>query len=190
MSILKSTALKNFAARALFVPTYAWNVLLGRVLKQRRWWDYVDDGVILGARPITRDLANLYQEGVRAVINMCQEYPGPVDAYKKLGIEQLWLPTIDFQPPSMEHVVQGVEFIQQVVDRGDKVYVHCKAGRARSATVVLCWLVKHRKMSVEAAQALLLLKRPHVHAKLTERTVVREYAKQLAESAAPAKEDS
>jgi atypical dual specificity phosphatase len=184
MSIIQHPILKSFAARALFLPTYAWNVLLGRVLKHRRWWDYVDDGVILGARPLTRDLANLYREGVRAVINMCQEYPGPVDAYKKLGIEQLWLPTIDFQPPSLKHVSQGVDFIQQVVDRGDKVYVHCKAGRARSATVVLCWLVKHRKMSVVEAQTHLLLKRPHVHARLTERSVVKEYAKQLAEAEA------
>ncbi len=170
---------KSFIARALFWPTYVWNLLLGRVIKHRRWWDYVDEGVILGARPLTRDLANLYQEGVRAVINMCQEFPGPVLEYKKLGIEQLWLPTIDFQPPSLEHVSQGVDFIQKVVERGDKVYVHCKAGRARSATVVLCWLVKHRRMSIAEAQALLLTKRPHVHAKLTERQVVIEYVNRL-----------
>ncbi len=174
--------MKPFVAKAVFWPTYLWNILLGRVLKHRRWWDYVDEGVILGARPMTQDLANLYKEGVRAVVNMCQEYPGPVADYKKLGIEQLWLPTVDFQHPSMEHVSQGVDFIQQVVERGEKVYVHCKAGRARSATVVLCWLVKHRRMTIDEAQALLLVKRPHVHAKLTERNVVKEYVKLLKEA--------
>lgn len=153
--------------------------MLGRVLKHRRWWDYVDPDVILGARPMQRDLKRLYQEGVRGVVNMCQEFPGPVAAYKLLGIEQLWLPTIDFQPPKIEQVVQGVDFIEQVTNRGEKVYVHCKAGRARSATVVLCWLVKHRKMSVDEAQRHLLSCRPHVNPRLTSRAVVLDYIRAL-----------
>ena len=87
---LKSTT-KSLLAAVLFWPTYLWNLLLGRVLNHRRWWDYIDDGVILGARPLNRDLTKLYLEGVRAIINMCEEFPGHVDEYKKIGIEQLWV---------------------------------------------------------------------------------------------------
>ena len=171
--------LRWLVANLLFLPTYAWNIVMGRILKRRRWWDYADPLVILGARPMTRDLQRLYDEGVRGVVNMCQEFPGPLKRYTKLGIEQLWLPTVDFQPPSIEFVGQGVDFIEQVTQRGDKVYVHCKAGRARSATVVLCWLVKHRKMSIAEAQLHLLACRPHVNAKLASRSVVKQYVEAL-----------
>lgn len=164
-----------FVSRSLFIPTFAWNYLLGRVLKRRRWWDFVDPHVILGAMPLKRDVQTMRLQGVRAVINMCKEYPGPTGLYAQNQIEQLWLPTIDFNPPSLEDVARGVEFLQQHVSRNETVYVHCKAGRARSATIVICWLVRYRNMTLEAAQAHLLAARPHVNPKLHERAVVREY---------------
>ena len=109
---------------------------------------------------------------------MCQEYSGPKSEYQRLGIEQLWLPTIDFNPPTFEDVTRGVDFIKKHASLGGKVYVHCKAGRARSATVVICWLVRHRSMALTEAQSHLLLKRPHVNARLSERVVVRQYCGQ------------
>jgi atypical dual specificity phosphatase len=171
--------LKHLFARIAFLPTYAWNILLGRVLRKRRWWDAVDEQVILGARPMPNDVSTLRDLGVRAVVNMCEEFPGPVAAYEQADIEQLWLPTIDFQPPTLTDVSKGVDFIQSNVESGKSVYVHCKAGRARSATVVLCWLVKHRRMTPEQAQAHLLERRPHVNRHLLQREVVQQYVQGL-----------
>jgi len=162
-------------ARSLFLPTFAWNYLLARVLHRRHWWDSVDPDVILGALPLKRDVPELAKLQVRGVINMCQEYPGPKEAYQQHNIEQLWLPTVDFNPPSLEAVQKGVEFLHQKTKQNQRVYVHCKAGRARSATIVICWLVKHRGMSPEQAQAHLLARRPHVNPRLLSRPVVREF---------------
>ncbi len=50
----------------------------------------------------------------------------------------------------------------QVVERGGTVYVHCKAGRGRSASVCMAFLIKHRALSPRAAQRLLTQARPHV----------------------------
>jgi atypical dual specificity phosphatase len=33
---------------------------------------------------------------------MCDEYRGPIEKYRKLGIEELWLPTVDHFEPSFE----------------------------------------------------------------------------------------
>lgn len=164
-----------FFARSLFLPTFAWNYLLARVLHRRHWWDSVDPDVILGALPLKRDVPKLAKLQVRGVINMCQEYPGPKEAYQQHNIEQLWLPTVDFNPPSLEAVQKGVEFLHQKTKQNQRVYVHCKAGRARSATIVICWLVKHRGMSPEQAQAHLLACRPHVNPRLLSRPVVRVF---------------
>ena len=38
---------------------------------------------------------------------MCKEYRGPIKAYRKLGIEQLHLPTIDHTEPSLQDMKVG-----------------------------------------------------------------------------------
>ena len=43
-----------------------------------------------------------YIHKVRSVINLCEEYRGPVNKYKKLGMKQLRLKTIDHFEPSFE----------------------------------------------------------------------------------------
>ena len=168
-------------ARWIYIPTFAWNYLWGRIFKARHWWDTIEPNVMLGARPLRADVARLDHLGVRGVINMCQEYRGPIDLYQQHGIEQLWLPTIDFQPPSLTHVIQGVEFLQAKVSRQETVYVHCKAGRGRSATIVLCWLIQYRGMTAQQAQAKLLECRPHTNRHLDERRVVLEFIEQLSD---------
>jgi len=70
--------MKWLAARIAFLPTLAWNMLLGRVLRLRYWWDAIDESVIVGAFPFTVDAARLADEGVGGVVNTCEEYAGPV----------------------------------------------------------------------------------------------------------------
>ncbi len=171
--------LRRIYARGVFYPTLAWNYTLGRILKVRNWWDRVDPQVIVGAYPFARDAQGLYDAGVRAVVNTCEEYEGPQEEYERLGIEQLRIPTTDFTHPRLEDVAAAVEFIQRHVDEGHTVYIHCKAGRARSATVALCWLMKYRAMTMDEGQAKLLEKRPHVNPRLTQREVVQDYAESL-----------
>lgn len=170
--------LSRWIAQALYWPTFVFNVCLGRFLKVRRWWDTVDEHCILGAVPLAGDPAKLRQLGVTGVVNMCEEYAGPVDEYRGLGIEQLWLPTTDFQHPTKELVERGAEFIERHKQSGGKVYVHCKAGRARSATIVLWWLVRFGGLSPEAAQKRLLDVRPHVLASVYRRPVIQELCKE------------
>jgi atypical dual specificity phosphatase len=166
--------LRRLVAVSLYWPTFAYNVFLGRFLKVRHWWDSVDEHCILGAVPLSGDPQSLKDMGVTGVVNMCEEYSGPKSDYQRLGIEQLWLPTTDFQHPSREMVEQGAEFIQRHKQQGGKVYVHCKAGRARSATVVLWWLVRFGGLTPVDAQQKLLKARPHVHARVYQRPVIQE----------------
>lgn len=166
-------------ARTVWLPTLTWNYILGRVLKLRRWSDRIDEHVIVGAYPFARDVPRLVSEGVKGVVNTCEEYAGPSIRYEAAGIEQLRIPTTDFAHPRLEDVKLAVEFVQKHVEAGESVYIHCKAGRARSATVALCWLIKYRGMSVDGAQKLLLQKRPHVNRRLAERPVVRQFIEDL-----------
>jgi atypical dual specificity phosphatase len=80
----------------LFYPTLLWNVVLSILVPSRRWFDEVDDWVLLGALP-THGLVRRFKEmGVGAVVNMCTETSGPVRLYDELDIEYLRLLTTDF----------------------------------------------------------------------------------------------
>ena len=167
--------LKWLGALLLFPATLAWNFLLGRILKIRNWWDFIDEKVIVGAFPFPFDVDRMAADGVRAVVNTCDEYGGPVSQYQKHSIQQLRIPTIDFTPPCFDDVKKGVAFVSENVEQGNTVYIHCKAGRGRSATVALCWLMADRDMDPWEAQKHLLAHRSHVHSTLPEREVVKQY---------------
>lgn len=166
---------KRLLARSLFLPTLGWNALLGRVLRVRRWWDEIDEAVLMGALPLARDVPALQQAGVGAVVNTCEEYAGPRAAYARAGIVQLRIPTVDFTSPTLESVERGVAFMQDQIRQGRRVYVHCKAGRARSGTVVLCWLIAARGMDPATAQARILQRRPHANPHIARRPVVQKF---------------
>lgn len=159
-------------AKLVYYPTLAYNIFMGRILKVRRWWDRVDPNCVLGAVPLGSDPVRLKELGITGVVNMCEEYAGPVAQYESLGIEQLWLPTTDFQHPTAEMVQQGADFIERHKRQGGQVYVHCKAGRARSATIVLWWLVKYGGMTPQSAQEQLLAVRKHVNPHVFQRPVI------------------
>ena len=161
-------------ARTVFPITLLWNLFNARVLRRRNWWDRVDDSVIIGALPFASQVESLKSLGVVAVVNTCEEYPGPVAAYQKADIEQLRIPTIDFTPPCLEDVERAIEFMDEAAPRGS-IYVHCKAGRARSATIVVCWLIHARGMTPAEAQAHLLTCRQHVNPHIAEREVVKHF---------------
>ena len=94
-------------ARGIYYPTLAWNIALGRLTHIRKWWHRVDEHLILGAVPLGNDIERLADEKVTGVINTCEEFAGPVKQYEKLGVEQLWIPTIDFTPPTLADVGIG-----------------------------------------------------------------------------------
>lgn len=162
-------------ARFLFYPTLILNIVLCKALGLRNWYDQIDECVILGALPSGNGVSELKKMGVRAVLNLCDEYAGPEEAYSANGIKYLRLPTIDYTSPSLETVSEGVSFIERCVSRRDLVYVHCKAGRGRSATVILCWLVKAKKISPLEAMEFLLKRRPQVNKNLHKRRVVGKF---------------
>ena len=173
----KNKMFRRIRAQVIFVPTLLWNLLLGRWLRVRNWWDRIDDTLIVGALPFESDAARLAEEGVVGVVNTCAEYAGPKAAWKEHGIEQFHMPTDDFTHPRIDDVTEAVNFIQRKTAGGGTVYVHCKAGRARSATVAMCWLIRNRNMTPDDVQTLLLEKRPHINPRIKDRPVVRKFVK-------------
>lgn len=63
--------------------------------------------------------------------------------WRAAGVEQLRLSTVDLTGvPSLENLHRGVDFALKYREQGTSVYVHCKAGRSRSATLVAAYLIR------------------------------------------------
>jgi atypical dual specificity phosphatase len=163
-------------SRLLFRPTLYWTLIKTRGLKLEEHWTEIDGTLILGALPMRRELAVFPELHVGGVINMCAEWNGHLSHYHDAGIKQLHLPTPDFTSPDIQAVREGVEFIDQFAKQGQRVYCHCKAGRGRSATIALAWLIHSRGLTPKFAEQQLIARRPQVNRCLSSREVVREFA--------------
>ncbi|KAM0863529.1 hypothetical protein ACQ4PT_044544 [Festuca glaucescens] len=147
-------ALVGAGARVLFYPTLLYNVLRNQFEAEFRWWDRVDQCILLGAVPFPSDVPRLKQLGVQGVVTLNEPYETlvPMSLYQAHGIDHLVIATRDYCfAPSLEDICRAIEFIHCNASQGGTTYVHCKAGRGRSTTIVLCYLIKYRSMTPEAA---------------------------------------
>ncbi|GLJ46162.1 hypothetical protein SUGI_0972440 [Cryptomeria japonica] len=178
---LEKTAKRAFVgagARVLFYPTLLYNVVRNKLQPEFRWWDQIVQFLILGAVPFRKDVHRLKDLGVVAVVTLNEPYETlvPSSMYQDEGIKHLEIPTRDYLfAPSFEDIRQAVEFIHEHVIMGKTTYVHCKAGRGRSTTIVLCYLVAHKGMNPVDAYAYVRSKRPRVLLAHSQWQAVREY---------------
>jgi atypical dual specificity phosphatase len=93
-------------------------------------------------------------------------------------MRQLHIRTVDYTPPALEDIAAAVRFMAEATGRNERVYVHCKAGRGRSATVVLCYLIQAHRIAAREGQQWLLRVRPHVSRHLYRRPVVMRFEQQ------------
>lgn len=159
-------------ARVTFYPTLLYNVFMERV-SPRKWYDRIDDNVILGALPfpsLTTEL--VHEENVRGVVSMNEDYElwlaNNGERWQSVGVKFLQLATTDiFETPCQTKLEEGVQFIDRIVSDPSysitpSVYVHCKAGRTRSATLVGCYLMMRNGWTPEQAVEHMRTKRPHI----------------------------
>jgi len=101
----------------------------------------------------------LEQRGIQACVNMRVERD---DAAFGLALNRyLYLPTVDDDAPSIEHLQKGVEFIREISQSGGKVYIHCGAGVGRAPTMAAAYLLTEG-YSLDEALALIRKARPFI----------------------------
>jgi protein-tyrosine phosphatase len=136
------------------------------------WQDKIGDfekgklylGVLPSQSPWQDSLAFMKNEGIKAVLSITEVFenksagyllsPIPPQVFGKEGIAQTQITAQDFGTLSLEKVEQGVEYIHSKLATGESVYVHCKAGRGRSALVIMCYLIKYQGKTADEAFAL------------------------------------
>jgi len=146
------------------------NQLLSRFpsLTKRPWFSPITDKLTLAACPLFEHVESLKAEGYSAVLSLLESSeterhlfgcPAKPKDWQAANIDFLNLPTPDCTAVLDENVEKGVAFLHHHISRGRKVIVNCLAGVGRSATIVICYLVKHQGMSAKEAVAFVRSKR-------------------------------
>lgn len=133
--------------------------------------------VWLGRRLMTDEARVAELLGIGAILDLTEEYAEP--RALRRGRRYLNLPVPDFHAPTLEQVAAGVEFIREARRQGP-VYVHCAAGRGRSALLVAAFLLAERRVET-AGEAVEFLRRirPEVLLVDGQRARLEEYAETL-----------
>ena len=61
--------------------------------------------------------------------------------WEENGVTQHIFTTVDFIPPTMDDIKEGLKIINKARSSNHTVYIHCKAGRGRSAVMTTCYLM-------------------------------------------------
>jgi len=121
----------------------------------------VEGRLVGGAYPYRSDpdegaelLRRLLGAGVTAFVDLTQAgtagaMDGHLDAYRGVvasthGVEVVRSPIPDMGVPTAGQVVETLDAIDDLLDRGHTVYVHCWGGIGRTGVMVGAWLLRHR----------------------------------------------
>jgi atypical dual specificity phosphatase len=140
------------------------------------WYSIVDDRLYLGAVPMQSQTSSLIaKNGITAVLTVLEDFevrgstaigrPMQPEDYESMKIQHLHLSCRDFTSPSFKLLNRGADFIDKYLTNGNRVYVHCKSGRGRSACMILAYFLKYRYLDLDTAYALLKKRRSIVFEK-------------------------
>lgn len=120
----------------------------------------VTSGLYIGTAADLNDRQTLVDAGVTSVLTVDSVNPLlPPDS----GLCTKWLNVLDEATSDLlSHLDECFLFIQAAVDGGGAVLVHCQAGRSRSATVVIAFLMKKDHLSFTEAYDKLKKLKPDV----------------------------
>jgi protein-tyrosine phosphatase len=128
----------------------------------------IDRQLLTGAQPGDgQDVAVLQDAGVTAVLNLCDdsEYldgarEEVLAAYEAAGIAERRFETEDYGHLLPGLLEQSSSTLLELLDAGETVYLHCRAGWQRSATVAAAAIARRGEIEPDAALGIVKTARP------------------------------
>jgi len=156
--------------------------------KRWPWFNQIDTNIFLGALPLKNlDHFTIFKDNnIKAVLSIIEEidtkketiFVSPIELsfWKKNHIDHLHISCKDLYPPSLKDLDLAADFIHKNVQENKKIYVHCTAGRSRSAMTIICYLMKYKNMSYEDAFKYVKSKRDLVLVNRLQREQLKKYS--------------
>ena len=129
-------------------------------LMGHEWFTPISSQLWLGGAPTyRRDYQFLLDHNIDAVVNIRAEREDDVDFYASHDISHVRYLVPDIMVPGNEILTAAVDWMQDQVDEGRTVLVHCAKGRGRSAALLAAYLMRQEGMTFDQARDLMKSKR-------------------------------
>lgn len=132
-------------------------------IQGNRWFDQITPQIWLGGAPTyERDYQFLLENDISAVLDMRAEREGDREFFERHDINYHRLEVLDATVPADEYLSEGADWINQQIESGRIVLVHCAKGRGRSATLVAAYLMRYESLPFDECHILMKDIRPLV----------------------------
>lgn len=122
--------------------------------------EWITSHIAAGPAPLgPHQLRALQEQGVNAILNVAEELESLAAHEQEAGFEVRFLPIEDDNAPNQPALDTALDWLDEAVWRGRRVYVHCRYGHGRTGTVLHAYLVR-RGFSVQEAERTLAAHRP------------------------------
>jgi len=100
---------------------------------------------------INYDLKLLNKVGITILINLRMNEPDPTPM-KNHKIKSLWFPIKDMGSPSFDDAIKWCSKVAGLLNNGEVIAYHCKAGLGRTGTMLVCQLIWEGNTALNALE--------------------------------------
>jgi len=122
------------------------------------------------------DFDDIKAEGIRAIVNLCEEFSDLHELEEQAGFEVYYLPIADECAPKMESMEEALQWFDETMYLKKRVLVHCRHGMGRTGTFVSAYLLR-RGMGLKIAEKTLKTTRA-APSNYSQWKLLRKYGKQ------------
>ena len=118
--------------------------------------------------PLDYDLSLLKETGVTCLVTLTEQNLDQA-ALSRHGLRNLHLPVFDREAPTVNQAYMLLIRMQRLLEQGEVLAVHCKAGLGRTGTIVAAWLIRDGGLSAATAiQRVRMVNRGYIQSRLQE----------------------
>lgn len=157
------------------------------------WWNHIEPTRhYLGAQPQAdwgheEQIARLNVDAILMMVEEFEEQGGwlhhPVQVREWTGpfrgMAVYAVRARDFSPLRFVQLDAALQWMREQDEQGRRIYIHCKAGRGRSASVFWAYLILDHHMDPDEALDLLMRQRPSVNIGEAQRQAVMDYVRYI-----------